>query len=103
MYFNYFVAGKSDDIVPETEKLFMEGQIVQKLECRPIADPCYMQLKRESIRKASQPVRKVQSLGRVVHTFKPVSDHKHNVIIFYIYFNSYDLMKIFHFLNSSST
>lgn len=25
----------SDAIVPETEKLFMEGRIVQKLECRP--------------------------------------------------------------------
>lgn len=28
-------SASSDAIVPETEKLFMEGRIVQKLECRP--------------------------------------------------------------------
>lgn len=40
-------AGKADDgVIPECEKLFMEGRIVQKLECRPDADPLYMQLKR---------------------------------------------------------
>ena len=34
---NNFIAASStsDDIVPETEKLFLEGKIVQKLECRP--------------------------------------------------------------------
>lgn len=42
-----FSAGKIDDgVIPECEKLFMEGRIVQKLECRPDADPLYMQLKR---------------------------------------------------------
>lgn len=28
-------SSSSDSIVPETEKLYMEGRIVQKLECRP--------------------------------------------------------------------
>ncbi|XP_012284805.1 general transcription factor IIF subunit 2 [Orussus abietinus] len=69
----------SDAIVPETEKLFMEGRIVQKLECRPYADTCYMKLKLESIKRASVPQRQVQQLDRVVHNFKPVSDHKHNI------------------------
>lgn len=78
MLFN-FLAGKSDDVVPESEKLFMEGRIVQKLECRPDADPLYMQLKRESIKRASVPQRKVQSLDKIVQNFKPVSDHKHNI------------------------
>lgn len=94
-------------MVPETEKLYMEGRIVQKLECRPagesikmmktfllslvkfyykqskllsfLADSCYMKLKKESIKKASVPVRQIQQLERVVQNFKPVSDHKHNV------------------------
>ncbi|GAB0092915.1 General transcription factor IIF subunit 2 [Sergentomyia squamirostris] len=77
--FSHVVPGKSDEVVPESEKLFMEGRIVQKLECRPYADNCYMKLKLESIRKASQPVRRVQSLEKIVHNYKPVSDHKHNI------------------------
>lgn len=32
---NLTASASSDAIVPETEKLFMEGRIVQKLECRP--------------------------------------------------------------------
>nr|CAD7195563.1 unnamed protein product [Timema douglasi] len=69
----------SDSVVPETEKLSLEGRIVQKLECRPYADKTYMHLKLESIRKASQPIRQVQQLDRIVQNFKPVSDHKHNI------------------------
>jgi hypothetical protein len=68
-----------DEVVPESEKLFMEGRIVQKLECRPYADKMYMQMKLDSIKKASQPARQVKPLEKIVHNFKPVSDHKHNV------------------------
>ncbi|XP_055849255.1 general transcription factor IIF subunit 2 [Episyrphus balteatus] len=68
-----------DDVVPEAEKLYMEGRIVQKLECRPIADNCYMKLKLESIRKASVPQRRVQAIDKIVQNFKPVKDHKHNI------------------------
>lgn len=32
---NFTASASSDAIVPETEKLFMEGRIVQKLDCRP--------------------------------------------------------------------
>lgn len=74
-----FSAGNTDAVVPETEKLFMEGRIVQKLECRPYADTCYMKLKLESIKKASVPTRQVKHLDRIVQKFKPVSDHKNNV------------------------
>jgi len=77
--FSHMIPAKSDSVVPETEKLFMEGSIVQKLECRPYADNCYMKLKLESIRKASVPFRQVMQLDRIVQTFKPVSDHKHNI------------------------
>lgn len=65
--------------MPETEKLFMEGHIKEKLEYRPYADNLYMKLKLESIRKASEPSRKVKRLDKIVHNYKPVSDHKHNV------------------------
>ncbi|KAJ8670845.1 hypothetical protein QAD02_002104 [Eretmocerus hayati] len=73
------LSSKSDAITPDSEKLSMEGKIVQKLECRPHADHVYMKLKRESIKKASIPQRQVQQLQRAVQNFKPVSDHKHNV------------------------
>ncbi|KAH8312523.1 hypothetical protein KR044_011234 [Drosophila immigrans] len=64
---------------PDSEKLYMEGRIVQKLECRPIADTCYMKLKLESIRKASEPQRRVQPIDKIVQNYKPVKDHAHNI------------------------
>lgn len=76
------VAATTDAVVPESEKLYMEGRIVQKLECRPYADNTYYKLKSESIRKASMPQRQVQQLDRIVQNFKPVSDHKHNVSVY---------------------
>jgi len=77
--FSHVIPEKTDAVVPETEKLYMEGKIVQKLECRPYADNCYMKLKLESIRKASLPTRKVKQLDRVINSYKPVSDHKNNI------------------------
>ncbi|KAH8382695.1 hypothetical protein KR009_004836 [Drosophila setifemur] len=65
--------------LPDNEKLYMEGRIVQKLECRPIADTCYMKLKLDSIRKASEPQRRVQPIDKIVQNFKPVKDHQHNI------------------------
>lgn len=75
----YISATKTDSVVPETEKLFMEGHIKEKLEYRPYADNLYMKLKLESIRKASMPTKQVKQLDKIVHNYKPVSDHKHNV------------------------
>lgn len=63
----------------ETEKLYMEGRIVQKLECRPVADMSYMKLKMESFKKAAVPQKKVQAIDKIVQNFKPVKDHKHNI------------------------
>ncbi|XP_018571046.1 general transcription factor IIF subunit 2 [Anoplophora glabripennis] len=77
--FSHVVPTNTDAVIPETEKLYMEGKIVQKLECRPYADNCYMKLKLESIRKASLPTRQVKQLDRVVQSYKPVSDHKNNI------------------------
>lgn len=85
LFSQLFTATNTDSVVPETEKLFMEGHIKEKLEYRPYADNLYMKLKLESIRKASVPVRQVKQLDKIVQNYKPVSDHKHNVsdLIFY--------------------
>ncbi|KAG6460870.1 general transcription factor IIF subunit 2 [Manduca sexta] len=77
--FSHVVPSDSTAIVPESEKLYMEGRIVQKLECRPYDDTTYYKLKFESIKKASTPQRQVQQLDRIVQNFKPVSDHRHNI------------------------
>lgn len=79
VFSHYVPTPNADAIVPESEKLCLEGKIVQKLECRPYADNCYMKLKLESIRKASQPTRQMKQLDRIVQTFKPVSNHQHNI------------------------
>lgn len=83
----------------DAEKLYMEGRIVQKLECRPIADNCYMKLKLESIRKASVPQRKVQPIDKIVQNFKPVKDHAHNVSLqfkchYCIYFFNHFILRL---------
>jgi len=77
--FSHVTPANNGAVVPETEKLYLEGKIVQKLECRPYADTCYMKLKLESIKKASLPTRKVKQLDRIVQSYKPVSDHKNNI------------------------
>ncbi|XP_055633153.1 general transcription factor IIF subunit 2-like [Toxorhynchites rutilus septentrionalis] len=64
---------------PQSDNLSMGGRFVQKLECRPQADDCYMKMKLESIRKAAQPARQTKTLDKIVKNFKPVSDHKHNI------------------------
>ena len=62
-----------------SDGIFMEGKIVQKLECRPHADETYMKLKLDKFKKASIPQRQVKQLSKAVHNFKPVSDHRHNI------------------------
>ncbi|GFT32445.1 general transcription factor IIF subunit 2 [Nephila pilipes] len=60
-------------------KLVLGGHVLQKGECRPLADKRYMDLKRDMILKASQPERQVKQLSKAVTSFKPISDHKHNI------------------------
>ena len=77
--FSHSIPANLDSVVPETEKLTLEGKIQQKLECRPYADKGYMRLKAETFRKAAQPARQVQQLDRIVQNYKPVANHKHNI------------------------
>lgn len=83
LLFCFFPSSPGDpDVVrapTDTDKVYMVGRIVQKLECRPHADSTYMQLKIKSFQAAAVPTRKLQSLDKIVQNFKPVSDHKHNI------------------------
>jgi transcription initiation factor TFIIF subunit beta len=67
------------DPVTGAEKVRMEGEVQQRLECRPIADKSYIQLKAVGMKKVAEPVRKLIKLDEVVQNFKPVIDHQHNV------------------------
>jgi len=77
--FSQFTSPASSDSLIETEKLGLEGRVVQRLECRPQASTKYMKLKLDSLIKASQPARTVITLNHVVNSYKPVADHKHNI------------------------
>ena len=50
----------------QTRRLVLEGNVVQKGECRPIADARYMDLKKQRIVEARQPTRLVQQLDKAV-------------------------------------
>ncbi|UYV80411.1 GTF2F2 [Cordylochernes scorpioides] len=65
--------------VDAAKKLRMEGTINQKGECRPIVDDNYMSMTKRKILKASEPQRIAKQLNTVVQSYKPVSDHKHNI------------------------
>lgn len=54
-----------------------------------------MKLKRDSLIKASQPTRVVKQLDRVIQSYKPVSDHKHNVRRFVLIFVTMNLVFYF--------
>ncbi|XP_032232426.1 general transcription factor IIF subunit 2 isoform X2 [Nematostella vectensis] len=64
-----------------TEKLAVEGRVVQRADCRPL-NPSndYFLHKRKSIQVASKPARQAQQLKKIVtNAYKPVSDHKMNI------------------------
>lgn len=77
----------------------MEGTIVEKLECRPYADQTYMTMKANSIKNASMPKRRVEQLDSVVTTFKPISDHKHNVRLDFELFKILSLIQLMNFID----
>ncbi|XP_053161660.1 general transcription factor IIF subunit 2 isoform X2 [Hemicordylus capensis] len=63
-----------------TEKLSLEGIVVQRAECRPEASEKYMNLKRLKIEESSKPVSWTKQLDRAVTTnYKPVGNHQYNI------------------------
>lgn len=60
-------------------KLVLEGNVVQKGECRPIGDSNYMKLKAKQMKEARKPQRVIQMLDVTPIAFKPISNHKTEV------------------------
>ena len=56
------------DATPPTDKISMEGRVVQRAECRPIQSKTYMDIKKEAIAKAGEPIRRVMRLDKHVST-----------------------------------
>ncbi|KAK8377615.1 hypothetical protein O3P69_013927 [Scylla paramamosain] len=69
-------SGNSDPVVPEQEKLYMEGQVIQKFECQPVVDSYYYNQKKAAALIASQPHRKAEFISRPVQSYKPKNRHK---------------------------
>ncbi|XP_036837958.1 general transcription factor IIF subunit 2-like isoform X5 [Oncorhynchus mykiss] len=63
-----------------TERISLEGLVVQRAECRPAVSENYMKLKRLQIEELSKPVRLSQQLEKAVTTnYKPVANHSYNL------------------------
>ncbi|XP_076097115.1 general transcription factor IIF subunit 2-like isoform X2 [Mytilus galloprovincialis] len=67
---------KPDHLV---DKLGIEGKVIQRAECRPIADNNYLKLKRLQVEAQNKPKREVIQISEVVNAYKPISDHKFNI------------------------
>ncbi|KAL6045418.1 hypothetical protein STEG23_020731 [Scotinomys teguina] len=76
------VGGQTLTVFTESssDKLSLEGIVVQRVEYRPAASENYMRLKRLQIEESSKPVRLSQQLDKVVTTnYKPVTNHQYNI------------------------
>lgn len=56
----------------------MEGWVTHKMECLPICNAQYLKMKQQSIRGV-RPMRSAEALNHIVKSYKPVSNHAHNV------------------------
>ncbi|ELU10906.1 hypothetical protein CAPTEDRAFT_544 [Capitella teleta] len=57
------------------EELSLEGKVIQRAECKPVADSNYMALKRSSFETSNNPARQVVHLDKAVLNYKPKSIH----------------------------
>ncbi|KAM8893525.1 general transcription factor IIF subunit 2-like isoform 2-T2 [Spinachia spinachia] len=63
-----------------SDKIALEGVVVQRAECRPAVSESYMRLKRLQIEELAKPVRLSQQLDKVVtNNYKPVANHRYNL------------------------
>ncbi|KAL6112902.1 general transcription factor IIF subunit 2-like isoform X2 [Pungitius pungitius] len=63
-----------------SDKIALEGVVVQRAECRPAVSESYMRLKRLQIEELAKPVRLSQQLDKVVTcNYKPVANHTYNL------------------------
>ncbi|KAF7212300.1 general transcription factor IIF subunit 2 isoform X2 [Nothobranchius furzeri] len=62
-----------------SDKLSLEGVVVQRAECRPAVSESYMRLKKLQIEESSKPARLSQQLSKpVTNNYKPVANHEYN-------------------------
>ncbi len=71
--------GNADTNTPATDKLHLEGKVVQRAECRPIEDKAYMSLKIDSYKRALEPKRVALKLKSPVVNYKPKANHAANI------------------------
>ncbi|XP_034049045.1 general transcription factor IIF subunit 2 isoform X3 [Thalassophryne amazonica] len=76
------VGGQTLAVFSETssDKMALEGVVVQKAECRSAVDDNYMKLKKLQIEESSKPVRLSLQLDKAVTSnYKPVANHAYNL------------------------
>ncbi|XP_055954247.1 general transcription factor IIF subunit 2 isoform X2 [Patella vulgata] len=54
-----------------SEKIAVDGKVIQRAECRPIADEKYKKLKRFHLEQGNKPKREIKQLDRIVQVYKP--------------------------------
>ncbi|XDV15222.1 hypothetical protein PO909_015349 [Leuciscus waleckii] len=63
-----------------SDKIALEGLVVQRAECRPAVSENYMRLKKLQMEELSKPLRFSQQLDKPVTTnYKPVANHAYNL------------------------
>ncbi|XP_062866967.1 general transcription factor IIF subunit 2 isoform X2 [Trichomycterus rosablanca] len=73
-------SGQADAEGSGSDKIALEGLVVQRAECRPAASENYMRLKRLQIEESSKPQRFSMQLEKPVTTnYKPVANHTNNL------------------------
>ncbi|XP_076435376.1 general transcription factor IIF subunit 2-like [Babylonia areolata] len=58
-----------------TDQVSVEGKVIQRAECHPVADDSYMKLKRKQLEINNKPKREIVLLQNVVPMYKPRSHH----------------------------
>lgn len=62
-----------------SDKVAIEGKVIQRAECRPNANDSYLKLKRLEMERSNKPKREVKQISTVVPTYRPVKDHSFNI------------------------
>ncbi|XP_062383192.1 general transcription factor IIF subunit 2 isoform X2 [Sardina pilchardus] len=76
------VGGQTLAVFTETasDKLALDGVVVQRAECRPAVSESYMRLKKLQYEESTKPARTSRQLDKAVTTnYKPVANHAYNL------------------------
>lgn len=57
------------------DRIAIEGKVIQRAECRPVADRNYLNLKKLQAENCNKPKREVVQISGPVNAYKPRSDH----------------------------